>query len=375
MRDALAYLHWERRAGAQSRLLLALKTAIAAGVAWVLAGAVPGAASHYPYYAPLGAVIAMGPTVFNGMREGFRTVFGLAAGIGLALLVVLVGAPHYVTVPVAVGVAVLASGFRIVGQGNTWVASAAIFVLLIGGPHPADYSLGYLIQTLLGAVVGVAVNMLLFPPLAVREADRALSELQRHLADHLAHLGKALEDDDISGRAWAERLDQLQGEAVSARGAVRRADESRRGNPRAALRRVGPELDSDYARLRSLERAIFALTDLTDILGHASPVTEPFGGVDQDLVPAFSEVLRRVADAIRPEDDSDGAPAGSAEHDGMLRRAEESLVTLQQQLDKEGSAHPSEMPMSTAAVVALRNVLAAISQPPQTGPITRPSTA
>jgi len=373
MRDALALFHWDRRAGAQSRLLFALKTAIAAGLAWVLAGIVPGAASHYPYYAPLGAVIAMGPTVLNGIREGLRTVVGLAAGIGLALLVVLAGAPHYVTLPVAVGVAVLAAGFRIVGQANTWVASAAIFVLLIGGPHPADYSLGYLLQTLLGAVVGVVVNMVLFPPLTVREAARGLATLQRHLAEHLENLSQALEEDDISGRAWAERLDELQAEAVSARGGVRRADESRRGNPRAALRSLGAEVDSDYSRVRSLERAIFALTDLTDILGHASPVTERFGGVDKDLVPAFSEVLRRVADAIAPE--QDGEHEHEHEHERRLRRAEEALVTLQRQLDKEGTVHPSEVPMSTTAVVALRNVLAAISQPPQTGPIRRPSTA
>jgi uncharacterized membrane protein YccC len=368
MRDALAFLRWDRRAGAQSRLLLALKTAIAAGVALALAGVVPGTASHYPYYAPLGAVIAMGPTVLHGIREGFRTVFGLAAGIGLAFVVTLVGAPHYLTVPVAVGVAVVVAGFRIVGQANTWVASAAIFVLLIGGPHPATYSTGYLTQTLLGAAVGVAVNMLIFPPLAVREAARGLESLQRHLAEHLGDLGDALEDDEVNGHAWAERLDRLQTEAVAVRGGVRRADESRRGNPRAVLHGLRAEVDSDYTRLRALERAIFALTDATDILGHASPVTESFGAVDDDLVPAFADVLRRVAEAVAP--DQDGEADGK---DARTGRAEDALAALQTRLDKQGRAHPSEVPMSTAAAVAIRNVLVAVSQPPpQTGPISRP---
>jgi len=346
---------WDRRAGAQARLLLALKAAIAAGLAWVVAQAVPGAAAHYTYYAPLGAVIATGPTVLGGIREGIRTLLGLAVGIALALLVVLVGGPHYITVPIAVAVAILASGFRFVGEGNTWVASAAIFVLLIGGPDPADYSIGYLVQTLVGAGVGVAVNMLVFPPLAVQEAEHNLRSLRERLADHLELLGESVDSGDVDGDAWADRLDQLQAAAAKVRSSVRRADESRRGNPRAVRADLGSTVDTHYERLRALERAIFAATDLTDILGHASPVIEPFGGIDADLAPAFAEALRRVARAVRadPEEEQERADAQQA--------AESAVAELQRRLDKEGSTHPSEVPISTAATVALRNVLTATS--------------
>jgi hypothetical protein len=357
--------HWDRRVGAQARLLLAFKAAIAAGLAWLVAQAVPGAAAHYPYYAPLGAVIATGPTVLHGIREGLRTLVGLAVGIALGLAVIAIGGPHYLTVPIAVAVAVLAAGFRFVGQANTWVATAAIFVLLIGGTDPTDYSIGYLVQMLVGAAVGVGVNMLLFPPLAVRDADSELRTVQHHLADHLERLGKALDNDDIDAGSWATRLDELQAEAVSARAAVRRADESRRGNPRAARRNVLDEVDTDYHRLRSLERALFALTDLIDIVARASPVTEPFGGLDHDLVPAFSDALRRVADAVRPSN------AGADDHeqaagDDVRDVAEQTLIELQRELDKQGTARPSEIPMSTAATVALRNVFAAVSQSQRT---------
>jgi len=351
---------WDRRAGAQARLLLALKAAIAAGVAWLVAQAVPGAAAHYPYYAPLGAVIATGPTVLHGIREGFRTLVGLAVGIGLALVVVMVGGPHYLTVPVAVAIAILLAGFRFIGAANTWVATAAIFVLLLGGPDPENYSIGYLIQMLVGAAVGVSVNMLLFPPLAVQEADRELRALQGRLADHLDRLGEALENDEVEGNTWAKRLDALQTDAACVRSSVRRADESRRGNPRAVRSAVRAEVDSDYNRLRSLERALFALTDLTDILGHASPVTEPFGSIDDDLAPAFVEGLRRVAGAIRADPD----PENADERESACRDAQRALEALQQHLDKEGTTHPSEVPLSTAATVALRNVFAALSAEP-----------
>jgi hypothetical protein len=113
---------------------------------------------------------------------------------------------------------------------------------------------------------------------------------------------------------------------------------------------VRAEVETDYDRLRALERAIFAFTDLTDIVGHASPVTEPFGGIDSDLAPAFVAALRGVAEAVR-------ADAKSVEE--QRAAAEDALGALQRELDKEGDVHPSEVPMSTAATVALRNVFAA----------------
>jgi uncharacterized membrane protein YccC len=349
----LAELRWDRRAGAQGRVLLALKSAVAAGAAWAVAQAVPGAASHYPYYAPLGAVIATGPTVLGGIREGVRTMVGLAVGIALALVVVLVGGPPYVALPIAVAVAILASGFRFVGVANTWVATAAIFVLLVGGSDPTEYSTGYLVQTLIGAVVGVIINMLVFPPLAVRDADRELAALEERLADHLDELAQSLEGDDVDGQLWSERLEQLQAAAAAVRAAVRRADESRRGNPRALRGSVRRTLGSHYERMRALERAVFAVTDLTDIVGQASPMTEPLGGVDAELAPAFAGALRSIAGAVRGGADGDD-PAATRE------QAEAALTDLEHRLDKEGNAHPSEVPASTAAAVALRNIVTAL---------------
>jgi uncharacterized membrane protein YccC len=346
-------LQWDRRAGAQARLLLAVKAAVAAGVAWAVAQAVPGAASHYPYYAPLGAVIATGPTVLGGIREGVRTMVGLAVGIGLALVVVLVGGPPFIALPIAVAVAILASGFRFVGVANTWVATAAIFVLLVGGSDPTQYSTGYLVQTLIGAIVGVAVNMLVFPPLAVRDADRELEALQQRLADHLDELAQSLDDDDVDGQFWAERIEQLQAAAATVRASVRRADESRRGNPRALRPTVRSRLGSHYGRLRALERAVFAVTDLTDIVGQASPVTEPLGGIDAELSPDFSAAVRSVAAATR-------AAAEGGDLAAAREQAEAAVAGLERRLDKEGNAHPSEVPASTAAAVALRNVVTAL---------------
>ena len=85
------------------RGLLAAKTAVAAALAWLCVQPLGGFLDEYPYYAPLGAISAMYPTVLGSVRAGLQTVAGIALGILLAAGVLLVGEPNLVTVAVAVG--------------------------------------------------------------------------------------------------------------------------------------------------------------------------------------------------------------------------------------------------------------------------------
>ena len=116
-----------------ARILLALKTSLAVALSWVVAQRMPGVIDDYPYYAPLGAISAMYPTVLGSVRAGLQTVAGIALGIMLAAGVLLVGDPNLVTVSVAVGVGVLLAGIRRLGAGAEYVPVGALFVLIVGG--------------------------------------------------------------------------------------------------------------------------------------------------------------------------------------------------------------------------------------------------
>jgi hypothetical protein len=54
------------------RLQLAAKAGLAAGLAFLIAPMMPGAAAQYPYYAPLGALVAMYENVAGSMRQACR---------------------------------------------------------------------------------------------------------------------------------------------------------------------------------------------------------------------------------------------------------------------------------------------------------------
>ncbi len=72
------------------------------------------------------------------------------------------------------------------------------FVLIIGGPNANGYSIGYATQICLGIVVGLAVNLLILPPLAIGQARERLAGFHRTLTRHLTEV--------VSGMVWGKPI-------------------------------------------------------------------------------------------------------------------------------------------------------------------------
>lgn len=247
------------------RIQLAAKAAIAAGLAFLIAPLMPGVAADYPYYAPLGALVAMYHNVAGSVKQGAQTLIGLAMGIGLAFLLVNVTDPSPFTVAVFMGIGVLLAGLPGLGAGSDWIPTAALLVLLVGGSNPDDFSFGYLIQMGAGVAVGIAVNFLIFPPLHFAAAAESLDELRGALGRQLTDMGAALKEKwPPEHEDWSRRSDELAEAARTVRHLVKEADASRRANPR---RKLHPrDVDLDYRNLRDLERVTFHIQDMTDVL-------------------------------------------------------------------------------------------------------------
>jgi uncharacterized membrane protein YgaE (UPF0421/DUF939 family) len=262
------------------RLQLAAKSALAAGVAFAVAPLMPGSAAEYPYYAPLGALVAMYHNVAGSVRQGLQTLLGLAIGIGLAFMLVSISDPSPMAVALFMGIGVLLGGFPRLGSGSDWIPTAALLVLLVGGSSPDDFSFGYLIQMGAGVAVGIAVNFLIFPPLHFAAAANSLGQLRLALGRQLTDMGAALTEEwPPEHEDWSRRSQELAEAARTVRHLVQEADESRRANPR---RRFHPrDLDLDYRNLRSLERVTFHIQDMTEVLsdviwGEDVPYNVPF---------------------------------------------------------------------------------------------------
>ncbi|GGO60483.1 hypothetical protein GCM10010910_06030 [Microbacterium nanhaiense] len=274
--------------------MLAAKTALAVGISWFIALRMPGATDEYPYYAPLGVLVSMYPTLMDSLKTSVQTLFGLLAGIGLAFLVLLTWGPNVWTISLVAGAGIVLSGTGWFGAGREYVPIAALFVLIIGGSDFDDYSLGYATQMGVGAVVGLAVNLLIAPRTLTAFAAERVDAFRLQLAEHLRDIAEVLGGEWPPQREdWARNAASLGDTARDVRDALRQAETSRKGNPRARRDRQDPQAQRE--RLEQLERIAFVIRDVSEALADA--LWERPGRLDLDasLADPLRAACARVA--------------------------------------------------------------------------------
>jgi hypothetical protein len=342
-----------------ARLLLALKTAIAAGLAWPVAQLIPGSVQEYSYYAPLGALISMMPTLMGSLRASLQTVLGLGIGIALAWAVLASPLPGTASVPLAVGLGVLLGGLRGLGAGRDYVPIAALFVLVIGGAQADEYSLGYVVQMGVGMLIGVTVNLVIVPPLRFRESANEIIGLRRDIADNLDGMASALvEDWPPEHRDWFDGVRTLESSIRAAEPIIDEARESRRGNPRARWHEYDLQEDyDDLAALGVLGRHARELGETVSaaIWSDPVPLTLP-----EQLREPLGAALSRTADLVRAWDER----VGAAEALQNAEAAVEHLDALERELPPADPSHA----VVGSTTFTLRRMLAVIQER-----ITRPS--
>ncbi|RLQ83982.1 FUSC family protein [Mycetocola zhadangensis] len=339
---------------AHPRFLLAVKTSIAVGIAWTIAQLVPGVAEEYPYYAPLGALISMYPTLMSSLRTSVETLASLAIGIVLAVIVLLVAEPNVLTISLVCGAGVVIAGSRWLRTGGDYVAVAALFVLIIGGPNADEYSIGYLVQMSVGITVGLLVNLLIFPPLNFSGAVMKLAQFRTLLAKHLDDIGAALTETwPPEHEEWASRSQTLVTTADAVRQAVGEADESRKGNPRA--RRHKRDLGEDYRELERLERITFYIRDLTEVLAAAIWDAPFHSEVPDRLREPLSDTLHAVAEVLKAHNSGEGV------NEAVLV-ANTAADTLIARLDEDRDSAPSTLSPVASVAMDLHRILASMER-------------
>jgi uncharacterized membrane protein YccC len=333
-----------------TRLMLAGKTAVAVGLAWLIAPLIPGVAEDYPYYAPLGALISMSSTLMSSVRTGLETLVGLAIGIVLAGSVIILASPNVVTISLVVGVGTLIAGSRWLKAGGEYVPVAALFVLIIGGPNADSYSIGYLVQMSVGITVGLLVNFLIFPPLSVGTAVGRLHDFRELLARHLTEMGEALvEKWPPEHEDWAGRAELLRDTSGDVREALSDATESSKGNPRARIQKR--DLGKDYSDLYSLETITFHVRNITEVIAASIWTRSFYAELPLEMRQPLSEVLSSVAAVLTAHNE------GGDEADG-LKEADDALNRLIEHLDAHNDSAPSSRSAASAVALDARRILA-----------------
>jgi len=339
------------------RTHFAFKAALAAGLAFLIAPLMPGVAAQYAYYAPLGALVSMYPTVAGTLRQGMHTLVGLALGIGLAFLLIAFGNPTPFTVGVLVGIGVLLAGIPRLGAGTDWIPSVALFVLLVGGKNAENMSFGYLVQIAVGVAVGLAVNILIFPPLNFDAATASVNRLRLVLSQQLTDMGSALQEQwPPRHEDWSGRTETLSDAARAVRLAVQKADDSRRANPRR--RRYPRDLNADYRTVENLERVTFHIRDITEVLSDVIWNEDAPYAIAEALSAPLGEAMLSVGELLQPLEEEDT--------DERRRRHDAATAVVDHLIAQSGTARGDDLadaPDAAAAIVlSLHRILRVLRQ-------------
>jgi len=274
-------------------LIQTAKATIAMIAAWLIVGwLIPG---QLPVFAAIAAILVVLPSVNQSFGRAVERSIGVVLGVLVATGIALLFGQNRWIILVTIVVAMIVSWvLKVTTTTSNQVAISAMLVLALGSASP-QYALDRVIETVIGVMIGCAVNALVVAPVAIAPVVQAVAQLGNAVADGLERLAIGLEHPqsgaDVDALMAAAR--ELRPIRDAAERAIHECEESLTFNPRGSAHR--PQLDA-----------------MTGLVGHYSPIVTQIIGMtrayrdhyDSALhtdaaVAAIAEQLRRAANDAR----------------------------------------------------------------------------
>lgn len=281
------------RATSRLPLLQVAKVAVATVLAWIVAELLlPG---QLPVFATIAALLVVQPSVNQTLGKAIERSLGVIVGVLVAYAITLVfhGASWIVLLAIVVAI-FLGWVLRLTPGTANQVPISAMLVLSIGTSTP-NYALDRIVETIIGAIIGIIVNVAIVPPVLLAPAHQSVMRLANEIAATLERLAAAL----IS----AQKPAQLEELLITARllrpmqakadAALKQGEESLKLNPRRSRHRDVLAEDAELlARLTPL---------ITRVLGMTRALRDHYddGLRTEPAVRAISSEITRAAHDLR----------------------------------------------------------------------------
>jgi uncharacterized membrane protein YgaE (UPF0421/DUF939 family) len=332
------------------------KTVVAAVASWVVATFVFGLPQSF--LAPWSALLVVHATVYRTLAEGVQQVAATVLGVALAWVTGnLLGLD-----PLALGVMVLAA--LVIGRipplrlDGTAVAATAVIVLTIGQSDDKQVLLLRFFDTGIGIVVGLLVNLVVWPPLRDLSAARAIDAIDDQVGELLRDMAECLRAgcslDDV--RSWVERSRDIDEDINEAWAYVRQASESGRLNPRRGASKV-KQTDQFADLLRRMEQAVADIRSMARTLAHS---LEHLREWDEEFKARWVELLAEAGAAIEEPDSKRIA--------GVRLELQDLAYDLS--TDDLSAKYWSEY---GGLILNLRNIVTAMDRVAESNPVTSPT--
>ena len=327
MRRFLAELVRRCRERGRTALLRALRITGATVAAFVVAELV-GLQDPPPLVAALTALLVVQATLASTLVNGVQRVLSVVLGVLVAVGFVSVVGLTWWSLGIVVAASIIGGQILRLGPHLLEVPVSAMLVLGVGYASGAESAgLARIIETLVGAAVGVLVNVAFPPAVQTRFAGQAVAKFAGEIADLLVEAAATMAEgpvDAYTAARWLESARRLNRHAPQVDRALAEADESRRLNVRAiGVPRVGRSL---HEGLEALEHSSVSVRVLFRSLLDATrdrpgPAPDPEYAEEVRLATAalFSElaaVIRTFGRLIRGRDRGAGGPGRGRAHRG-----------------------------------------------------------
>ncbi|MFF8594763.1 aromatic acid exporter family protein [Streptomyces sp. NPDC015220] len=272
----------------------ALRSTVAATVAYVFAKWL--SPEPAPLTAPLTALLVVQVTLFATLTTSIRRVNAVVAGVIVAIAFSLLVGLTWWSLALVI-LAGLAVGHLV--RVDEFVAEVAISAMLVlGVTTVGSTAWARIVETLIGAAVGMACNLLLAPPVWTEQAGESIEGLARRMRQLMLHMG-----DQVTGETPVERAAarlhearRLDHDIADVDAALRQAEDSLRLNPRVReglLHRVVLRTGLDTLEICTVVLRVLArsFTDLTKAR-EPDPLFPPQTG------PLVRQLLCEIADAV-----------------------------------------------------------------------------
>lgn len=281
------------RAARRSPLLQVLKSAVATLAAWLIAGWLVDGPP--PVFAAIAALLTVQPSISESFGRGVERTIGVVAGVIVASAIGMLLGSQFWGVALAVVCALLVAwALRATPGTANQMAISAMLVLALGTATP-DYALDRIVETVIGAAIGLVVNVALVPPLALEPARARVAAAIEETAAALDRLGDALTtpQDAASLADLLARARGLRSMVGAAETAIVDARSSLMLNPRR--RRRADEvarLEDEVRRLSAIATQVIGMTRAFTDEEDAAIATDPHAA-------AIAEQLHRAAHDLR----------------------------------------------------------------------------
>ncbi|WUK34005.1 aromatic acid exporter family protein [Streptomyces sp. NBC_00370] len=271
-----------------------LRSVVAATISYVVALRLSNEAA--PLTAPLTALLVVQVTLYSTLTTGIRRVNAVVTGVLMAIAFsALVGLTWWSLAILLLAALVVG---RFVRAGEFVVEVGISAMLVLGVTQVANTAWDRVLDTLIGAVVGLLFNVLFVPPVWVSTAGESIEGLARRMRQLILRVSEDLSAPKPVGLA-AARLHEarrLDNDIAEVDASLRQAEESVRFNPRVReglLHRVVLRTGLDTLEICTVVLRVLART-LTDLA--KARREEPL--FPEEIGTALEELLGHLADAV-----------------------------------------------------------------------------